>query len=57
MKKELIGIGLITSGLITISVGAYGLYKNCRSNDFTKSLEEEVKKLVHKPKEEEKKEE
>lgn len=55
MKKELIGVSLVLSGLITVSVGAYGLYKNCKSNAFTKALDEEVKKLL--PKKEEKKEE
>lgn len=58
MKKQLIGIGLIASGLVTISVGAYGLYRNFKNNDnaFEKALEEEVNKLL-KVKKEEKKEE
>ena len=58
MKKEIIGLGLIASGLVTISVGAYGLYKNFKNNNsnaFEKALEEEVDKLL-KVKKEEKKE-
>lgn len=57
MKKEILGLSLVASGLITVSVGAYGLYKNCRSNAFVKALEKDVKKLVPVPKKEEKKEE
>lgn len=59
MKKEIIGLGLIASGLVTISVGAYGLYKNFKNNNsnaFEKALEEEVNRLLKVPKKEEKKE-
>lgn len=58
MKKQLIGLGLIASGLVTISVGAYGLYRNFKNNNaFEKALEEEVNRALKVvPKKEEKKE-